>query len=374
MLNFKWRFNSKDAEKKSEEMKQRLSKLLDQLSREKSQLAAILSSMEEGVLAVDLRSRIILANPAIERQFGFLEPEAIGKSVRQVVLNNQIADRVEEVLKKNVSIEEEIEIIVPFAVVFSAHIVPMQNAKKELIGAICVLRDITRLKKLEKYRSDFVANVSHELRTPLTAIKSLVETLQDGALNDPQNNLKFLQKISRQVDNLSLLITDILMLSTLEKSQKATEPFARISLNNLIAKAIDTIYPALQSKSISLVRQEEKGIEILAVEDQIYRALLNLLDNAVKYTPNKGKITVTLKKEGQKILVSVADTGVGIALDHLPHIFERFYRVDKARSRDAGGTGLGLSIVKHIMQMHKGEVLVESTEGKGSIFTLVFPI
>lgn len=333
-------------------------------------LDAILSSMEEGVLAVDLRSRIVLANPAMEKQFGFLEPEAIGKSVRQVVLNNQIADRVAEVLSKNIPIEEEIEIIVPAKKVFSAHIMPMQDEKKELIGAICVLHDITWLKKLEKYRSDFIANISHELRTPLTAIKSLVETLLDGAINDPEANIKFLQKINQQSDNLSLLISDILMLSSLEKDRK--ENFILISLSALIEKALETMSLSLKSRQIKVSRQEEPGLEIFASADQVYRALLNLLDNAVKYNSLGGEITISSHKTENNIIVSIKDTGCGIAPEHLLRIFDRFYRVDKARSREAGGTGLGLSIVKHIMQMHKSEVLVESVEGKGSTFTLIF--
>lgn len=227
---------------------------------------------------------------------------------------------------------------------------------------------------MEGYRSEFVANVSHELKTPLTAIKSYVETLISGAIDDKEHSREFLQKIDRHASNLSALIDDILEISRLESNRELPK-FSRIDITRTVSRAVDDISEKAKKRGIVLESAcRESKVAIFGIEDHVYRAVMNLLDNAVNYTSSGGKVTVSCVKEEDAVRISVSDTGIGIAGGHLPRIFERFYRVDSARSREAGGTGLGLAIVKHVMNIHNGSVSVESREGVGSTFTLTFPV
>ncbi len=228
--------------------------------------------------------------------------------------------------------------------------------------------------KLGRYRSEFVANVSHELKTPLTAIRGYVETLVGGAIEDKEHNRDFLNKIDKHVSHLSYLIDDILEISRLE-SKREIEPFANIDIVKVIERAWDTVAERAKEKQISLVKKCDMGpCFIPGLEDHIYRALLNILDNAINYTASGGSVELLCRKTKDKLELVVSDTGIGIPQKHLARIFERFYRVDKARSRQLGGTGLGLSIVKHVMNIHHGAVDVESEVGTGSKFTLIFPL
>jgi len=328
---------------------------------------AVLKSMTEGVLAVDEQRQITLANLAIENLFSVTEPEILGKTVRLGIRNNEIADLVEEVLRSGRAIEREIDIIVPIEKSFVALASPIREG-----GAVCVLHDITELKKLEKYRSEFVANISHELKTPLTAIRNYVETLLGGALEDKEHNREFLDKIDKHALNLSSLIDDILELSSLE-GKKEIGPNTRFDLSTVINHAVETVAGKAKRKRIKLEKECEP-CEILGLEDHILRAIMNLLDNAINYTPEDGKVKIGCRRKNGQVEVEVSDNGIGIPEEHLPRIFERFYRVDKARSRELGGTGLGLAIVKHVMNIHNGSVRAESEEGRGSRFTLIFPI
>ncbi|MFA6548312.1 MAG: ATP-binding protein [Candidatus Margulisiibacteriota bacterium] len=235
------------------------------------------------------------------------------------------------------------------------------------------LIEISELKKLEHYRSEFVANVSHELKTPLATIHSYVQTLSAGAINDPQHNLDFLGKIDKHVLRLSVLIDDILEISQLESKEGLT-PFSKVNIIETAERAVDAVAERCAKKKVMLKKEfASADYSVLGLEDHIYRAILNLLENALTYTAEGGGITVAGAKQNDKVVVSVADTGIGISAEHLPRIFERFYRVDQARSRQLGGTGLGLAIVKHVMHIHNGTVTVESEVGKGSKFTLIFP-
>ncbi|MBU0671877.1 MAG: cell wall metabolism sensor histidine kinase WalK [Candidatus Margulisbacteria bacterium] len=367
------RFEVGKLEEAVEQMSQRLSDTFQKLSAQRSQISAVLSSMSEGVLAADQNGKIILANPAIERMFGIIEPEIVGKTVREGIRNNKIADLVEESLASNGPVEKEIDIVIPVESTFAAHAGPIRTNEGEILGVVCVLHNITELKKLEKYRSEFVANVSHELKTPLTAIRNYVETLTGGAIDDKKHNLEFLNKIDKHAVNLSVLIDDILVTSRLE-SKKEQGPFGRIDLAMVVSRAVEMIYERAKKKGISLERKYEEGRYFVSgIEEHVYRAVLNLLDNAVNYTGEGGTIEIVCAKKEDKIEIVVADTGIGVPPEHLSRIFERFYRVDKARSRELGGTGLGLSIVKHVMNIHNGTVSVESEVDKGSKFTLIFP-
>lgn len=343
-----------------------LAEKIKKLSADRRQATAILSSMAEGVLATDQGGRIILANPAIEKMFEVIEPEIVGKTVREAIFNNEIADLFEEAARGGRPVEKEIETITPVAGTFLAHASPMSGA-----GVVCVIFDIGEIRKLERYRSEFVANVSHELKTPLTAIRNYVETLLDGAIEDKQNNQTFLGKIEKHAVNLTALINDILELSRLE-AKRELSPFVEVDLAETIKKTVETVAGKAQKKKIRL-EVDCAGAIVNGIEDHLYRAILNLLDNAINYTPDGGRVEIVCCREKGKLIVTVADTGIGIAAEHLPRLFERFYRVDQARSRDLGGTGLGLAIVKHVMNLHGGTVEVESEVGKGSKFTLVFP-
>ncbi|MFH1826221.1 MAG: ATP-binding protein [bacterium] len=226
----------------------------------------------------------------------------------------------------------------------------------------------------DKFRSEFVANVSHELKTPLTAIRNYVETLLNGAIDDKENNIKFLKKIEEHAINLQWLIDDILEVSKLE-SGKAIEPFVPVDLCLVVDRAMETVANKAKKKGVAIEKRKGSGeLIIKGNEELIRRAILNLLDNAINYTNEWGKVLLSCEKDNQQIRLVVQDTGIGISPEHLDRIFERFFRVDKARSRLYGGTGLGLAIVKHVMNLHQGQVEVVSEVGKGSTFTLVFPL
>lgn len=333
---------------------------------------AVLKSMAEGVLAVDPEGKIILANRAVEQMFGVIEPEILGRTVRLGIRNNEIADLTEEAIRSKRAVEKEINIMVPVEGTFVAIASPILGEGEKFQGVVCVLHNITELRRLEKYRSEFAANVSHELKTPLTAILSYVETLLGGALEDKEHRRDFINKINKHALALSTLIDDLLEISRLE-SKKELGPFTEVDLGTVLNHAFEAISDKAKRKKVVLEnKMKDEEYVVLGIEDHIYRAIFNLLDNAVNYTNPGGRVEITCFKEDSQIKVVVSDTGIGISQEHLPRIFERFYRVDKARSRDLGGTGLGLSIVKHVMEIHQGKVLVESEVGKGSKFTLVF--
>jgi len=338
------------------------------LDIQRSMAETILWHMAEGVLAVDGHGKIISINPAIEKIFDVSEPAMLGKTAREALRNNEIADIIEYALKNAAPLQKEIDIILPIRGSFIIYVSPLEQG-----GVICVLHDVTELKKLEKYRSEFVANVSHELKTPLATIHSYVQTLSGGAVNDPEHNLDFLCKIDKHVLRLSALIDDILEISQLE-SKEDLAPFSKVNIIETAGRAVEAVAERCAKKKIILKKEfASADYFVLGLEDHIYRAILNLLENALTYTSEGGSITIYCAKKEDKTVISVADTGIGIPAEHLPRIFERFYRVDQARSRQLGGTGLGLAIVKHVMHIHNGTVTVESEVEKGSKFTLTFP-
>lgn len=339
------------------------------ISLPEAQLKAILQSMHEGVIAVNEKRRIILINSAVEKIFNIKEVEVIGLTIREAIRNNSIADLAEKTLDEGKAQEEEINIFMPAEYSFMAHSSPILGLNNAVLGAVCVLYDITNLKKLENLKSEFVANVSHELKTPLTAILSSTETLLDGAINDEDHNFEFLEKIKRQAQNLSALIDDILQLSKLE-SKKDAGNFENIAIDKVILKAIETLSQKAQAKKIHIDYKKTDG-NIIGIEEYIYRAILNILDNAINYSPINNKVEIKTTKINNNIEISISDNGVGIPKEAIPHIFERFYRVDSGRSKDVGGTGLGLAIVKHIVELHKGDISVQSELGRGSTFRII---
>ena len=341
-----------------------------EISDDRSRLQAILSSMIEGVMVLDRGGKILMFNEALERMLPAAEGPITGRPLLEVWRHHQLNQLVGSVLDSGVGHAGEIGIFMPEERIFS---VQASVSREGRIAVVLVFHDVTDLKRLERIRKDFVANISHEIKTPLTSIKGYIEALIDGAEDDPQKRSEFLYIIQRHTDHLNATLSDLLRLSTIESGQYRwrREP---ISIPDLIGKAVQMIQPAAEKKRQSVtVSLGEPLCPFRGDTDQLAQALINLLDNAVKYTPEGGRVAVKVEMREEELEIQVSDTGVGIPLKEIPRIFERFYRVDRARSRELGGTGLGLSIVKHIVEAHGGTVSVKSKVGKGSRFILTFP-
>lgn len=342
------------------------------ISEDKDKMKVVLSSVIEGIIAIDKEGRIILFNNALKNMTDYSSDRVLGKFHWEIIRNNQLNELLKEALQKGQPLTQEITIFSPQEKIFRASANPLTE-KNEVWGAVVVLNDITEIKKLEKMRSEFVANVSHELRTPLTSIQGFVETLKDGAINDPGKAQYFLAIIEKQSNRLNNLIEDILQLSKIE-SQEIIMNLQSINLRDLIDKAISEFKKKIEQKNHKIKINISPQLPLIKTDpEQIEVVFRNLLDNAIKYTPNGGEIYISAFEKAENIYIEVADNGIGISAEHLPRIFERFYRVDKDRSRKLGGTGLGLAIVKHIVQAHGGTIGVESKPGKGSKFFFTLP-
>jgi two-component system phosphate regulon sensor histidine kinase PhoR len=346
---------------------------INENAHEKSRLEAVFLSMFDGIMIVDTEGSIMLMNQAL-KEFLNVDGEPLGKRPLEIIRNIDV----HEVLNKTLHMDKgvyskEITVFVPDEKILLVHATPIiRNNKTE--GVVLVFHDITNLRRLEKVRQDFVANVSHELRTPMTSIKGYAETLLEGALDDKENARDFLKIIYADSDRLARLIEDILDLSKIEsgKMKMVLKPCA---LKPIIEKVVSSLSKQIQEKAIQVSIQVVEDVpQVVADEVRMSQVFFNLVDNAVKYSEQEGRVDISVRVKGSSIVVEIKDTGIGIPEQDLSRVFERFYRVDKARSREQGGTGLGLSIVKHIMQAHKGEISVQSTLGQGSTFTLSIPI
>jgi two-component system phosphate regulon sensor histidine kinase PhoR len=348
----------------------RLRDLVDRLSVESAQREAILASMVEGVLAVDSNLRITFANESFARAVGAPIPIPAKMPLVELVRTPELREVLTGVLTKGQSVKRRM--LVPAADrTFEVQAAPL--ASGTVRGAIAILHDITDLERLERIRRDFVANVSHELRTPLTAIRGYAETLLEGALEDQENNRRFLEIIKAHAIRLNNISSDLLTLSEMEAGKARPEPEA-VSVRGALESAMHTMEAEARLRGVSLICGRLEDAQVLGGRLQIEQALVNLLDNAVKFNRPSGEVLMEVTRAGDgRVKVALTDTGIGIPHDDLPRIFERFYRVDKARSREVGGTGLGLSIVKHIIERMNGTVSVESQLGKGSTFTLLLP-
>jgi two-component system phosphate regulon sensor histidine kinase PhoR len=347
------------------------------LTRERNEREAVLSSMVEGVLAVDTQERVIAVNAAAARLLDTTAAEAEGKAIQEVVRNPDLQRVVAETLQGRQPVEADIVMRVGAEdrdLQANGTLLLGASGDDAAVGAVVVLNDVTRLKRLEAVRRDFVANVSHELKTPVTTIKGFAETLSDGALDDPDAAHRFVRIIAGQADRLNSIIEDLLALSTLEQS--IDSPLLQLDeadLCDVVAVALDVVGPKAEAKGVTL-RELCPGRLLATVSPPLLeQAVVNLVDNAVKYSPAGAAVEVAVEEAGDEVVISVTDEGPGVPREHLPRLFERFYRVDKARSRDLGGTGLGLAIVKHIAQIHGGRVSVESVVGRGSTFRIHLP-
>lgn len=342
---------------------------MNQFGNENSRIKAILASMVDGVIAFDDQGRIIQANRAAENMFMRREEHLLGETFRTLLGLEHIDDAVKKVLRTGQEVFFESSIFEQSEFIYRIHVVPIRNEAGEVEGAVAVFHDITDARKFDLMRSEFVANVSHELRTPLTSIKGFVETLLDGALEDKMLCRRFLTIIDSETDRLTRLIDDLLSLSAIE-SKEIKVNFKPLNLVEQVKTVFNILAPQVAEKKLRLELIYPKTLPwVRGDEDLINQVLINLLDNAIKYTAQKGKIIVRLSQDGNKVVARITDTGIGIPGESLPRLFERFYRVDKARSRVLGGTGLGLSIVKHILELHGGDVYAESKVGEGSTFT-----
>ncbi|MDP3542371.1 MAG: ATP-binding protein [Elusimicrobiota bacterium] len=344
----------------------RVEETVGELSRDRSRLAAVLDQMAEGVVAVDAEGRILLVNPALSRLLGIDPAQARGRGHLESLRHHGLAELVGEVLRGGAPAARELRLFSPEELVFDAHAAPLLQEGRAA-GALVVLHDITRLRRLEQVRRDFVANVSHELRTPLSSIKGFAETLREGAIDDKENRLGFLKTIEEQAVHLSQLVDDLLDLSSIESGHRQPS----LAPTDLRALAVDVsrrFAPAAADRGVTLATLPGGPLTGLADAEQVRRILANLIDNAIKYTEPGGRVEISLEAWDAEAVVSVRDTGVGIPVEDLSRIFERFYRVDKSRSREAGGTGLGLAIVKHLVEAQGGRVWVESRQPGGSSF------
>jgi two-component system phosphate regulon sensor histidine kinase PhoR len=347
-----------------------LRNLVDRLSVESVQREAILASMVEGVLAVDSNLRITFANASFARVVGAGNPVPAGKPLVEVVRAPELREVLTRVLSSGELVKRRMQLHAAERV-FEVQAAPLTSGTAR--GAIAILHDITDLERLERIRRDFVANVSHELRTPLTAIRGYAETLLEGALEDQENNRRFLEIIKAHAIRLNNISSDLLTLSELEAGRARPEPEA-VSVRAAVESAVRTLESEARLRGVSLVCGRIEDAKVLGDRLQIEQALVNLIDNAVKFNRPSGEVLLEVTRAGDaRIKIAIADTGIGIPHGDLPRIFERFYRVDKARSREVGGTGLGLSIVKHMIERMNGSVSVESQLGKGSTFTLLLP-
>jgi len=352
---------------------ERVESTIQELSREKSELALILSTMVEAVVAVDAGNRVLTVNSAFSRLFDMKPDEAQGRPFYEVLRQAQLAEVLRCALRECKGSSEEVILFTPEERIFEANALPLIRDGKAG-GAILVLHDITRSRRLEQMRRDFVANVSHELRTPLTSICGSVETLLSGAMEDSAARLDFLQSIQQDASRLVRLVEDLLDLSAIE-SGKRSPKLEPLILMEVAQEAVSGLKNLAARHNVTVELESANNIpQIQADREQLRRVFVNLLDNAIKFNKEGGKVRISAVTNGRSVTVSVEDTGTGIATSDLPRIFERFYRVDKARSREMGGSGLGLSIVKHIVEAHGGSVAVESKEGEGSTFRFTLPL
>ena len=353
-------------------MATQLRELVDRLSLESARREAILASMVEGVLAVDNELRVTFCNESFARVVGVRGEIPQRLPLLELVRDPELLDMLTHVLVSGQSIKRRLELASAVGRTFEVQVAPLSASSHR--GAIAILHDITDLERLERVRKDFVANVSHELRTPLTAIRGYAETLLEGALEDQENNRRFLEIIKAHAIRLNNIASDLLILSELESGKAAGR--AGTGLGPRRARS-GAAHRGVRSPAArrALVRRQTEDAEVRGDKVRLEQALINLLDNAVKFNRPGGEVRAetSLRAGDGQVRIAVTDTGIGIPSEDLSRIFERFYRVDKARSREMGGTGLGLSIVKHVVERMGGSVSVESQLGKGSTFTVLLP-
>ncbi|MEI7473639.1 MAG: ATP-binding protein [bacterium] len=357
------------------QMASQLDERIRMITEQKNEQEAVFSSMVEGVIAVDIDECIIHMNQAAAKLIGISAEEAEGCKIHEIIQNTDLQYLIDKALTGLKSVEGDITLVYNND---KKHIqvnsTVWRDSKGNSIGAVVVLNDVTRLRKLENMRKEFVANVSHELKTPITSIKGFVETLLDGAIDDREDAERFLHIIKKHADRLTAIIEDLLSISRLEQESGTAEIYLEeTKICEVLKSAVCACLPKAESKGVNIKIECNSELSANLNNSLLEQAIVNLIDNAIKYSETKKDVLVSVNKHENKLSVEVRDYGVGIPEEHLSRLFERFYRVDKARSRKMGGTGLGLSIVKHIAGLHGGGVDVKSEIGKGSSFFIYLP-
>lgn len=353
---------------------QELDHRISQLTASHERQATVLGGMIEGVIAVDRRERVLFANAAAGRLFDFRPTMVEGRRLLEVVRNHSLEEAVSAALATRQP--QRLETTQEGGEKMSVAIQATPLSGEPCPGVVIVMHETTELRRLESLRRDFVANVSHELKTPLSSIKAYAETLRNGALNDPQASVTFVERIQEQADRLHHLILDMLSLARIESAQEVFE-IVPVSVQEVVDACLANYRPVADGRRIELVAEPlQPGCFVRADKEGLREILDNLVDNAIKYTPEGGRVVIRWRATEDRKMASieVEDTGIGIAPDALLRVFERFYRVDKARSRELGGTGLGLAIVKHLSQSFGGGVSASSESGHGSRFTVELPL
>ena len=356
--------------KMAEQLDNRINKIVEQ----RNEREAILASMSEAVIALDDKERIVSLNRAAADFFNLDSETATGKPIHELARFSDLHDFVNQTFNSNERIEKEIILPGQNERYLQAHGSPLYDASGTRVGVLLVFNDITRIKKLENIRRDFVANVSHELKTPITAITASAETLLNGAADKPEDNTRFLKMIVQHSDRLNNLLEDLLSLARLEAESEAEEiKLEKTQIEGILKSAVQACQAKGTDRDIPVIIDCDKNLEGKVNSFHLEQAIINLIDNALKYSEAGMTVEVKSSVIDREIVITVTDYGCGIEKQHLPRLFERFYRIDRARSREAGGTGLGLAIVKHVALAHKGRVNVRSTPGKGSTFEIYLP-
>ncbi len=355
---------------------------VDEIRQNEIRLQSVLDNMASGVVMIGPDGRVKLYNRSAEQLLGSTTRERVGRSYSEAKQQYELLQLIREALQNHEPLHEELTVYYPEERLLEVNIVPMSMSEEsDDPGLLLVLQDVTAIRRLERMRSEFVANVSHELKTPVAAVKGFAETLLAGAVNDPETAHSFLTIIHDESERLNRLIGDILELSKIE-SRRSPLQFSPVDVRAFLERLMEFMSTEATKKNIALDLQAEEELFVEADEDRLGQIILNLLQNGINYTPEGGTVRVKAEfvegtdPEGGdvRVRITVSDTGIGIPKKDLPRIFERFYRVDKARSRSSGGTGLGLSIVKHLAELHHGSIRVESTVGVGSHFILELPL
>ena len=354
-------------------MAEQLQARIDDITRQRDEQAALFACMTESVVAVDTERRVIKMNAAAEKLFAARAEECIGRNIVEVIRNDELHNIVERTLEGTVPVEGDIYLF-DRDMHLQAHGTGLNGPGGDKIGAVVVLNDVTRMLRLETIRSDFVANVSHELKTPITSVLGFVETLREGAAEDKGERERFLEIIHRHSARLKSIVDDLLTLSRIEHDadHRAIE-LNRGPVAPVLESAAQACRAAAEAKKIRVTVNCAPGLKANIERQLLEQAVTNLVDNAIKYSDEEKAVVVEGRGEGEEVVISVRDEGPGIEPQHMSRLFERFYRVDKGRSRKLGGTGLGLAIVKHVTTVHGGRVDVASTPGEGSTFSICLP-
>ncbi len=354
-------------------MAESLEEQMTTIQENEKKLTSVLDNMSSGIILVDKNGIILLANPALEYLIGDISELIVGKHHQDIGQKTMVSELIDRSLQSGESFHKEIGIYEPTKRYINSNIIPIIDDNGAIIGVLAMLHDITQIKLLENMRTEFVASVSHELRTPITAIKGFAETLLDGAITEEETRNSFYTIIYQESERLHRLINDLLDLSKIELNKDVLK-YTVADVKGLIETTIETMLPQADKRKV-ILEKDLTPIIAKVDEDRLKQVVINLVTNAIAYTPEKGRISVrltTYKKNQFKL--EVEDTGIGIPEKSLPRIFERFYRVDKARARESGGTGLGLAIVKHIVESHRGKIQVKSKVNQGTTFTIILPI